>query len=203
MQMVIQSNHGLTIYFVFDIANSIPSINMLPPPISSGPVNESRNQLPDILCVIQLGYGSTAIELLSMYFEGQFTSISEEDDVQNKPESSHLIITKATEKAAQETGALNEEKDKLEKQLEELGWRLQLEKRLRTDLEEEKAQEALKFQNSLEAMQKKLDEVNALAVMEREAAKKTIDEATAVVEEKEIVIEDTKKIESLTAEVDE
>ncbi|CAH1430894.1 unnamed protein product [Lactuca virosa] len=105
--------------------------------------------------------------------------------------------------AAQETGALKEAKDKLEKQLEELTWRLQLEKRLRTDLEEAKAQEALKFQNSLEAMQKKLDEANALAVKEREAAKKAIDEAPAVVEEKEIVIEDTKKIESLTAEVDE
>ncbi|KAI3517097.1 hypothetical protein L1887_16304 [Cichorium endivia] len=105
--------------------------------------------------------------------------------------------------AAQETGALKEAKDKLEKQLEELTWRLQLEKRLRTDLEEAKEKEALKFQNSLEAMQKKLDEANALAVKEREAAKKAIDEAPAVVEEKEIVIEDTKKIESLTAEVDE
>ncbi|XP_023769124.1 myosin-11 isoform X1 [Lactuca sativa] len=105
--------------------------------------------------------------------------------------------------AAQETGALKEAKDKLEKQLEELTWRLQLEKRLRTDLEEAKAQEALKFQNSLEGIQKKLDEANALAVKEREAAKKAIDEAPAVVEEKEIVIEDTKKIESLTAEVDE
>ena len=33
--------------------------------------------------------------------------------------------------AARETGALKEAKDKLEKQLEELTWRLQLEKRLR------------------------------------------------------------------------
>lgn len=198
-----------------DIANSIPSINRLPPPsecdlyyvnrdtlfsyhkdselflqrmmalyvashyknspndlqlladapahhlfVLLGPVNESRNQLPDILCVIQvclegkisqasamrslsaghqpsgdqipwkfceqfqdkefptlsgarivriathpnamkLGYGSAAIELLSRYFEGQFTSISEEeDDVQNKPESSHLRITEAAEKVS-------------------------------------------------------------------------------------------------------
>ena len=33
--------------------------------------------------------------------------------------------------AARETGALKEAKDKLEKQVEELTWRLQLEKRLR------------------------------------------------------------------------
>ncbi|XP_071734137.1 myosin-9-like isoform X1 [Rutidosis leptorrhynchoides] len=105
--------------------------------------------------------------------------------------------------AAQETGALKEAKDKLEKQLEELTWRLQLEKRLRTDLEEAKAQEALKFQTSLEAMQKKLDEANAIAIKEREAAKKAIDEAPALVEEKEVVVEDTKKIESLTGQVDE
>lgn len=34
-------------------------------------------------------------------------------------------------KAARETGALKEAKDKLEKNVEELTWRLQLEKRLR------------------------------------------------------------------------
>ncbi|KAI3730239.1 hypothetical protein L1987_61408 [Smallanthus sonchifolius] len=103
--------------------------------------------------------------------------------------------------AAQETGALKEAKDKLEKQMEELTWRLQLEKRLRTDLEEAKAQESIKYQSSLEAMQKKLDESNAMVVKEREAAKKAIVEAHAVVEEKEIVIEDTKKIESLNEQV--
>lgn len=36
--------------------------------------------------------------------------------------------------AARDTGALKEAKDKLEKQLEELTWRLQLEKRLRVIL---------------------------------------------------------------------
>ncbi|KAG5224043.1 myosin [Salix suchowensis] len=54
--------------------------------------------------------------------------------------------------AARDTGALREAKDKLEKHVEELTWRLQLEKRLRTDLEEAKVQEAVKFQNSLEEM---------------------------------------------------
>ncbi|KAI7749594.1 hypothetical protein M8C21_021896 [Ambrosia artemisiifolia] len=104
--------------------------------------------------------------------------------------------------AARDNGLLKEAKDKLEKQMEELTWRLQLEKRLRTDLEEAKAQDLIKFQNSLEAMQNKLDEANAMAAMEREAAKKAIEQATTVVEEKEIVIEDTKKIESLNEQVD-
>jgi myosin-5 len=37
-------------------------------------------------------------------------------------------------KAARETGALKEAKDKLEKRVEDLTWRLQLEKRLRVIL---------------------------------------------------------------------
>ncbi|KAG8390830.1 hypothetical protein BUALT_Bualt01G0124300 [Buddleja alternifolia] len=104
--------------------------------------------------------------------------------------------------AARETGALKEAKDKLEKQLEELTWRLQLEKRLRTDLEETKAQEITKLQKLLEDMQKKVDETNALLVKEREAAKKAIEEAPPVIKETPVYIEDTKKIDSLTEEVD-
>lgn len=38
-------------------------------------------------------------------------------------------------KAARETGALQEAKNKLEKQVEELTWRLQLEKRMRVSIE--------------------------------------------------------------------
>ncbi|KAM7494439.1 hypothetical protein LguiB_029048 [Lonicera macranthoides] len=104
--------------------------------------------------------------------------------------------------AARDTGALKEAKDKLEKQLEELTWRLQLEKRLRTDLEEAKAQEIAKLQNSVEALQNKVDETNALLVKEKEAARKAIEEAPPVIKETEIIVEDTKKVESLTAEVD-
>ncbi|KAL8551915.1 hypothetical protein ACS0TY_000820 [Phlomoides rotata] len=104
--------------------------------------------------------------------------------------------------AARETGALKEAKDKLEKQLEELTWRLQLEKRLRTDLEENKAQEIAKLQNSLDEMQKKVDEMNAMVVKEREAAKKAIQEAPPVIKETPVYIEDTKKIESLKEEVE-
>ncbi|XP_055817494.1 myosin-11-like [Solanum dulcamara] len=102
--------------------------------------------------------------------------------------------------AARDTGALKEAKDKLEKQLEELTWRLQLEKRLRTDLEETKAQEIAKSQEALEAMQKKVDEANALVVKEREAAKKAIEEAPPVIQETPVYVEDTKKVESLMEE---
>ncbi|XVF42254.1 hypothetical protein PTKIN_Ptkin01aG0346100 [Pterospermum kingtungense] len=104
--------------------------------------------------------------------------------------------------AARDTGALKEAKDKLEKSVEELTWRLQLEKRLRTDLEEAKAQEVGKLQNTLQEMQKTVDETNALLVKEREAAKKAIEEAPPVIQEKEVLVEDTKRVESLTAEVE-
>ncbi|KAF3969569.1 hypothetical protein CMV_006649 [Castanea mollissima] len=104
--------------------------------------------------------------------------------------------------AARETGALKEAKDKLEKHVEELTWRLQLEKRLRTDLEEAKAQEVAKLQNSLQELQYKVKEANALIVKEREAAKKAIEEAPPVIKETQVLVQDTQKIDTLTAEVD-
>ncbi|KAE8734661.1 Myosin-9 [Hibiscus syriacus] len=104
--------------------------------------------------------------------------------------------------AARETGALKEAKDKLEKNVEELTWRLQLEKRLRTDLEESKAQEVAKMQNQLQEMQKTIDETNELLEKEQESANKNIQEAPAFVEEKEVFVEDTEKIESLTEELE-
>ncbi|GAB4830499.1 hypothetical protein Ancab_020210 [Ancistrocladus abbreviatus] len=105
--------------------------------------------------------------------------------------------------AARETGALKEAKDKLEKKVEELTWRLQFEKRLRTDLEESKEQEISKLQQSLQEMQIKIDETNALVVKEREASRKATEEAAATaVKETPVPFEDTEKIERLTAEVD-
>ncbi|XP_052186371.1 myosin-9-like isoform X2 [Diospyros lotus] len=103
--------------------------------------------------------------------------------------------------AARETGALREAKDKLEKQVEELTWRFQLEKRLRTDMEEAKAQEIAKLQNSLQVMQTKIDETNALLIKEQEAARKAIEEAPPVIQETQVFVEDTEKVESLSAEV--
>ncbi|KAF1878634.1 hypothetical protein Lal_00047305 [Lupinus albus] len=104
--------------------------------------------------------------------------------------------------AAKETGALQEAKDKLEKRVEELTWRLQLEKGLRTNVEESKAQEIAKLQNLLQEMQSKLDETNALLVKERDNAKKVVEEAPPVVKETQVVVEDTHKIEALTAEIE-
>ncbi|KAI3984772.1 hypothetical protein MKX01_039389, partial [Papaver californicum] len=104
--------------------------------------------------------------------------------------------------AARETGALKEAKDKLEKRVEELTWRLQLEKRLRTDLEEAKGQEITKLQASVQSLQNKVDETNVLLVAEREAARKAIEEAPPVVQETQVVVQDTEKIDSLTEEVE-
>lgn len=123
-----------------------------------GPVDESKNQLPDILCVIQvclegqisrqsaiqslshghqpcgdqipwkfceqfrdtvfpslsgarivriathpsamrLGYGSQAVELLTRYYEGQLTSISE-NDVDDKVHTPQITVTEAAEKVS-------------------------------------------------------------------------------------------------------
>ncbi|XP_068635016.1 myosin-9-like [Aristolochia californica] len=104
--------------------------------------------------------------------------------------------------AARETGALKEAKDKLEKRVEELTWRLQLEKRLRTDLEETKTQEITKLQSSLQVMQAKIDETNALLIKEREDARKAIEETLPVVKETPVMVQDTEKIDTLTAQVE-
>ncbi|KAG0482871.1 hypothetical protein HPP92_010955 [Vanilla planifolia] len=105
--------------------------------------------------------------------------------------------------AARETGALKEAKDKLEKTVEELTWRLQLEKRLRVDLEEAKAQEVAKLQNSLQAMQNKVDEINSLLIKEREAARKAIEEAPPLIKETTVLVQDTEKVDLLTNEVEQ
>ncbi|RYQ95533.1 hypothetical protein Ahy_B08g090858 isoform A [Arachis hypogaea] len=62
-----------------------------------------------------------------------------------------------------------------------------------TNLEESKAQEISKLQNSLHEMQGILDETTTLLV--------TI-EATPVIQEKEVIIEDTAKIDALTVKVE-
>ncbi|KAI9392862.1 hypothetical protein POPTR_006G145700v4 [Populus trichocarpa] len=104
--------------------------------------------------------------------------------------------------AAKETGALKEAKDKLEKRVEELTWRLQLEKRLRADLEEEKAQEIAKLQDALREMQIQVEDANARVIKEREEAQKAIEEAPPIIKETPVIVQDTEKVESLTAEVE-
>ncbi|KAH9618530.1 hypothetical protein KSS87_005395 [Heliosperma pusillum] len=104
--------------------------------------------------------------------------------------------------AARETGALKEAKDKLEKRVEELTWRLQLEKRLRTDLEEAKTQETAKLQAALQSKQLELEEAKAMVIKEREAARRAIQEAPPVIKETPVIVQDTGKIDFLTSELE-
>ncbi|KAL6976389.1 hypothetical protein U1Q18_025177 [Sarracenia purpurea var. burkii] len=72
-----------------------------------------------------------------------------------------------------------------------------------TDLEEAKGQEISKLQISLQVMQNKVDETNALLIKEREAAQKAIEEASSVIKETPVLVQDTQKMETLTTEVEE
>lgn len=69
---------------------------------------------------------------------------------------------------------------------------------MQMDLEEE----ITKLQSSLQATQNKVDETNAMLVKEREAARKAIEEAPPVIKETTVLVQDTEKIDSLTAEVE-
>ncbi|KAL2471932.1 Myosin family protein with Dil domain [Abeliophyllum distichum] len=104
--------------------------------------------------------------------------------------------------AARETGAFKEAKYKLEKKVEELTWRLQFEKRSRTELEETKAHEIAKLQEVLQSMQTQVEEANARVLKEREATRKEIEESPPVIKETPVVVQDTAKIDALTAEVE-
>ncbi|XP_062212403.1 myosin-12-like [Phragmites australis] len=99
---------------------------------------------------------------------------------------------------ARETGALKEAKDKLEKRVEELTWRLDVEKRLRIDLEEAKGQEIAKLQSALQEMHEKLEEAHAAIVKEKEAAKLAIEQAPPKIVEVPVV--DSAKVEQLTSQ---
>ncbi|XP_044471628.1 myosin-15 [Mangifera indica] len=69
-------------------------------------------------------------------------------------------------KEANETGALRLAKNKLEKQLEDLTWRLQLEKRLRVSNEEAKSIEISKLQKLLESLKLELDAAKLATINE-------------------------------------
>ncbi|KAM7521771.1 hypothetical protein LguiA_011673 [Lonicera macranthoides] len=84
--------------------------------------------------------------------------------------------------AARETGALQAAKNKLEKQVEELTWRLQLEKRMRADLEEAKTQENAKLQSALQEMQLQFKETREMLAKEREASKKAAEQIPIIQE---------------------
>ncbi|XP_023639567.1 myosin-12 isoform X2 [Capsella rubella] len=103
--------------------------------------------------------------------------------------------------AARETGALKEAKDKLEKRVEELTWRLELEKHQKVDLEEAKAQEIAKLQNNLIELQEKLDEAYTAIIQEKEAAKLAIEQAPPVI--KEVPVVDNTQLEILNSQNNE
>ncbi|GAV57235.1 Myosin_head domain-containing protein/IQ domain-containing protein/DIL domain-containing protein [Cephalotus follicularis] len=84
--------------------------------------------------------------------------------------------------AAKETGALEAAKSQLEKQVEELTWRLQLEKRMRADLEEAKIQENAKWQSALQEMQLQFQKTKDLLMKECEVAKKAAEQVPIVQE---------------------
>ncbi|KAI5649888.1 hypothetical protein M9H77_35893 [Catharanthus roseus] len=104
--------------------------------------------------------------------------------------------------AARETGALQEAKSKLEKEVEELTWHLQLEKRMRVDLEEAKTQENARLKSALEEMQLQLQETKELLMKEREAAKKAAEMVPVVqdarlnsaLEEMQLQLQETKEL---------
>ncbi|KAL5706508.1 Myosin-6 [Ranunculus cassubicifolius] len=99
--------------------------------------------------------------------------------------------------AAKETGALQEAKNKLEKEVEELTWRLQLEKRMRSDMEEAKTQENAKLKSALQVMETQCKETKTLLEMEREAAKKVVEQVPVI---QEIPVVDNSMLDKLSAE---
>ncbi|KAK3126891.1 hypothetical protein QOZ80_7AG0564580 [Eleusine coracana subsp. coracana] len=98
--------------------------------------------------------------------------------------------------AAKETGALQAAKNKLEKQVEELTWRLQLEKRMRTDMEEAKTQENKKLKQQLQELQLQSKETKDLLKKEQEITKEALEKAALVPE----VHVDVTRVDELTAE---
>uniref|UniRef100_A0ACD5T7Z5 Uncharacterized protein n=1 Tax=Avena sativa TaxID=4498 RepID=A0ACD5T7Z5_AVESA len=95
--------------------------------------------------------------------------------------------------AARDTEALKVEKEKLEEHVEELTSRLSLEKKLRTDLEKNKAGEISKLQAALCEMEHRVEE--ATAMQESESAKKAVEEA--LVQEREKISIFTKEVEEM------
>ncbi|XP_012569386.1 myosin-6-like isoform X1 [Cicer arietinum] len=99
--------------------------------------------------------------------------------------------------AAKETGALQAAKSKLEKQVEDLTLRLQLEKRLRVDIEEAKAKENKRLQSTLQEMELKFKETKSLLEKEQEATKRLAERAPVI---QEVPVVDHALMEKLCSE---
>ncbi|CAN1144752.1 XI-2 [Linum perenne] len=107
--------------------------------------------------------------------------------------------------AAKETGALQDAKIKLEKEVEELTWRLEQEKKIRADIEEAKTQEIRKLQASLKELQGSKGQL----IMECETAKQVSEQvpvlrevpvASQVPVVQEIRVADHEIVNKITAE---
>ncbi|CAD5318997.1 unnamed protein product [Arabidopsis thaliana] len=98
---------------------------------------------------------------------------------------------------ARDTVVLQAAKSMLAEKVEELTWRLDLEKRMRVDMEVSKAQENAKLQLALEEIQLQFEETKVSLLKEVEAAKKT---AAIVPVVKEVPVVDTVLMEKLTSE---
>ncbi|XP_050216966.1 myosin-6-like isoform X2 [Mercurialis annua] len=99
--------------------------------------------------------------------------------------------------AAKETGALQEAKVKLEQQVEELTWSLELEKQRRADLEEAKTRENVKLHSALQEMQLEFQETKARLINECEAAKRAIEHVPTI---QEVLVVDQEVVNKLTSE---
>ncbi|KAG6471144.1 hypothetical protein ZIOFF_072245 [Zingiber officinale] len=97
--------------------------------------------------------------------------------------------------AARETGALKEAKDKLEKKVEELTWRLNVEKQMRSEIEDVKRKEIAKLETALQEMQEKLDAAHEAIKKEKEASRIIIEQAAPVV--REVPVVDNTKLDLL------
>lgn len=69
-------------------------------------------------------------------------------------------------------------------------------------MEKEKEQEIAKLQEALHEMRLQVEEVNSLLSKEKETAKKAIEEAVPVIQEATVYLQDTEKIDSLSAEIE-
>ncbi|XP_078175119.1 myosin-6-like isoform X2 [Carex rostrata] len=101
--------------------------------------------------------------------------------------------------AAKETGALQAAKNKLEKQVEDLTLRLQLERRTRSDAEEAKSQEIAKLKLAYQEMERHVKETKELLAKEKEVTKVASEKEVLV---KEVPVVDTALVDKLTAEND-
>ncbi|CAI5468190.1 unnamed protein product [Closterium sp. Yama58-4] len=112
---------------------------------------------------------------------------------------------------ARQAGALREAKSKLEKQLEELTWRLQLEKRMRLDLEEAKAAEIQRLQAQVEDLRSELDDTRTRLESQVDDTRRQLDESQGRLQEAQGRLEEAQerleeaqgKVEQAEAELEQ